>query len=77
MSSTRGLILELLHTSDLPIGSCDHGYYLIQSKKEYYDYIKTLNARIQGIYGRITKLTSNYAKYYNKQIECDDSDEDL
>ena len=57
MASTRALILEVLHTSDLPIGSCDHGYYLIQSQKEYDDVVKTLNARIHGIYERITKLT--------------------
>jgi hypothetical protein len=77
MSATRGLITDLLNKTDLPIGACEHGYYLIQTQAEYDDVVKKLNARAHGIFGRIAKLTVNFQKYYGTPIECDDSDEDF
>lgn len=44
---TRALIRDLVINEGVPIGSCNKGYYIITSEKEFNDVIRTLNSRIE------------------------------
>lgn len=60
---TRALIFQCASTYKLPLAADARGYYLITNKGEYEDYIKNLDARIEGIRERKRIITENYRQY--------------
>lgn len=80
---TRSLITKLVKQG-LPIGACDNGYFLIETRKEVDEYGQLLNSRIQEIYDRLGRLQFNFDMYYGKVKKSkprrkagEDEDEDI
>ena len=48
----------------LPLAANNRGYYLINTKTEYDEYIKNLDSRIAGIEERKKIITDNYNPLY-------------
>jgi len=77
VSTTRGLITKLIRRTELPIGACESGYYIMQTEEELNEVMQDLNGRIHGISDRIIQLTTNFGKYHGKsfrQLESEDGD---
>ncbi len=78
VSTTRSLITKLIKRTKLPIGSCERGYYIMQTEDELNEVTRDLNGRIYGIYDRINKLTDNFNQYNGTFIKrMEPKDEDL
>jgi len=52
-SPVRAAIREIIENKQLPIGSCNKGYYLIETEQERSQVINDLMSRIIGIQARI------------------------
>ena len=59
-AKTRALILEAAKKYKLPLAANNRGYFLINTKAEYNEYIENLNLRIAGIEERKKIITDNY-----------------
>ena len=59
-AKTRALIFETAKKYKLPLAANNRGYFLINTKAEYDEYIKNLNSRIAGIEERKRIITDNY-----------------
>ena len=59
-AKTRALILEAAKKYRLPLAANSRGYYIINTKTEYHEYIKNLDLRIAGIEERKKIITDNY-----------------
>ena len=59
-AQTRALIFECAKKYGLPLAANNRGYFLINSDKEYNEYIENLNSRIDGIEKRKRIITKNY-----------------
>lgn len=59
-AKTRALILEAAKKYRLPLAANNRGYFLINTKAEYNEYIENLNSRIAGIEERKKIITDNY-----------------
>jgi uncharacterized membrane protein len=60
----RKIISNLIDVGYL-IGSCQNGYFIIKTAKEFKDYIGSLEVRKTGIQKRINHLYDNWANYNN------------
>ena len=59
-AKTRALILEAAKKYRLPLAANNRGYYIINTKAEYDEYIKYLDLKIAGIEQRKKIITDNY-----------------
>lgn len=59
-AKTRAFILKTAKKYKLPLAANNRGYYLINTKAEYDEYIKNLDSRIAGIEERKKIITDNY-----------------
>ena len=59
-AKTRALIFETAKKYKLPLAANNRGYFLINTKAEYDEYIKNLDSRIAGIEERKRIITDNY-----------------
>lgn len=59
-AKTRALIIEATKKYKLPLAANNRGYFLINTKSEYNEYIENLNSRIAGIEERKKIITDNY-----------------
>ena len=59
---TRGLISECILDDKYPIGSCSHGYFLIDSEDELNEVVASLRSRIDGIEARIASLREGWTR---------------
>ena len=57
---TRNLILECAEKYSIPLAANNNGYYVISTDKEYFDYIKNLESRQQGIERGKNIIKKNY-----------------
>lgn len=55
-SVVRACAKSLLENHDVPIGSCNHGLYIITSEEEARDTIENLQSRIMSMHKRIKVL---------------------
>ena len=62
---TRQLIKSCIETHKMPIGSCNKGYFLIDSGPELEEVIQSLKGRISGIEDRIKSLEQGWEKREN------------
>lgn len=62
----RTLIREAMEKLKIPIGAGSKGYYLIEDEKELYDYITSIEKRIEKIQFRNILVESAYKDYYSK-----------
>lgn len=59
-AKTRALIFEAAKKYKLPLAANNRGYFLIDTKAEYDEYIVNLDLRIAGIDERKKVITDNY-----------------
>ena len=59
---TRGLIADCINNNNYPIGSCNKGYFLIDSQEELDEVVASLQSRIDGIKNRIEALKTGWKK---------------
>jgi hypothetical protein len=59
---TRDDIRRAIFDDEIPIGSCVHGYYLIDSNTEYQDLINKLNATITQYQHKISAITNGWQR---------------
>ena len=59
-ATTRDLLLKAAEEYSLPLAASNIGYYLINNKTEYDEYMAFLNNRIKGIERRKNIITRNY-----------------
>lgn len=59
---TRARIKEVIQKSRLPIGSCNRGYYVINSLRELNQHCRELTIRIVGIKQRIRFVRRAYLR---------------
>ncbi len=59
---TRGLIADCILKAKYPIGSCNHGYFLINSDVELQEAVSSLQSRIIGIQKRINALQDGWKR---------------
>ncbi len=62
---TRQMIKEIIYESELPIGSCSKGYYIIKTKEEFAANVGSLQGRIEGIQDRINNLVTAWINHLN------------
>lgn len=61
-AKTRALIYECAKEYGLPVAATNRGYFLIENKDEYNNYIKNLDDRIRGIEQRKKIVSDNYRR---------------
>ena len=59
-ATTRDLLLQAAEEYSLPLAASNKGYYLIDSKAEYEEYMASLDNRIEGINRRKDIISKNY-----------------
>lgn len=53
----RDLLRKLMVIKRVPVGSCNHGYFVVENRDEYQEYLNNLHSRIRGIEDRIRLVT--------------------
>ena len=59
-AKTRSLIFQAAKQYKLPLAANNRGYFLIETKAEYHEYVNNLDSRIAGIEERKRIITENY-----------------
>jgi len=61
----RLIVRDILKTSNLPIGSCNAGYFTIQTEEEYQEVQANLSARAEAIFERQGMIEDLWLKSKN------------